>query len=66
MGANKPAYIKRGAEKVLERYGERFTDDYETNKKILEEVLVIESTELRNRIAGYITSKKRVRKNVEP
>ena len=65
MGANKPVYIKRGAEKVLKRYGDRFTNDYDTNKKILEELLLIESTELRNRIAGYITRKKRVPKKTE-
>jgi small subunit ribosomal protein S17e len=65
MGANKPVYIKRGAEEVLKRYGDRFTNDYDTNKKILEELLLIESMKLRNRIAGYITRKKRVPKTAE-
>jgi len=35
-----------------------FTDDFDVNKKIVEEYTNVESKGIRNRIAGYITHKK--------
>lgn len=59
MGANKPAYIKRAAEKILEEYGDRFTDNFAQNKKTLDELFIIRSKEVKHRIAGYITRRKK-------
>ncbi len=64
MGANKPAYIKRAAEKILDGYGDKFTDDYSQNKKIFDTLYTIESKEIKHRLVGYITSRKRAGKRI--
>ena len=58
MGAIKPIYIKNLAKQLLTEVAE-FTDDFEVNKKLVEEHTNIESKGVRNRVAGYITHKKR-------
>ncbi|MDG6963744.1 MAG: 30S ribosomal protein S17e [Nitrososphaerota archaeon] len=44
----------------MQRHPEAFGTDFETNKKALEEMAVIPSKQLRNRIAGYITKTRQV------
>lgn len=39
---------------MMERHPEAFGSDFEENKKALEELALIPSKQLRNRIAGYI------------
>ncbi|MDY6775122.1 30S ribosomal protein S17e [Halorutilales archaeon Cl-col2-1] len=51
----KPAYIKKTGRELLDRYPEVFTADFETNKEKVEELTNVESKDVRNRIAGYIT-----------
>lgn len=53
----KPAYIKKIGNTLLERYPEVFTDDFEHNKEVIVELTNIESKNVRNRIAGYVTHK---------
>ena len=43
------------SEALLKRYPDKFTTDYELNKKALGELAVIPSKQLRNHIAGYIS-----------
>lgn len=57
MGAIKPTYIKSLAKQLLKEVPD-VTDDFDVNKKIVEEYTNVESKGVRNRIAGYITSKK--------
>ncbi len=57
MGTVKPAFIKRTAEELLEQYKDLFTEDFEHNKELVQKILKLESKEVRNRIAGYITRK---------
>jgi small subunit ribosomal protein S17e len=59
MGRIRTSLIKKMAKELLEKYEERFSDDFEQNKKVLEEIAEIPSKNIRNRIAGYITSLKR-------
>jgi small subunit ribosomal protein S17e len=40
---------------LVKRFPDKFTTDFETNKKLVESLTNISSTKLRNRIAGYIT-----------
>lgn len=40
---------------MIERYYSRMTLDFQTNKKIAEEVAIIPSKRLRNKIAGFAT-----------
>jgi small subunit ribosomal protein S17e len=59
MGRIKTSSIKNVAKELFEKYGERFTTDFEKNKKLIKEVCEIKSKKLRNMVAGYITSLKR-------
>jgi len=45
---------RRLSEQIVARHPEAFGTDYEKNKKALEELAVIPSKQLRNRIAGFI------------
>jgi len=47
--------VKKIAREMVKRYPEKFTTDFESNKKLLESLSKIPSIRLRNRIAGYIT-----------
>lgn len=54
----KPAYVKKTATLLLERYDEAFNADFEHNKDVVQELTNVESKPVRNRIAGYITRQK--------
>ena len=55
MGRIKTQPVKRYAKLLLKKFPDKFTDDFEFNKKILMEVAEIKSVKLRNQLAGYIT-----------
>ena len=55
MGNVRPERVKRIARELLRRYPDRFTADYEENKRVLVSLVNISSKKLRNTIAGYIT-----------
>lgn len=56
MGRVRQVYVKRAARQLLELYPDRFTTDFSQNRRILDELLEVESKPLKNRIAGYLTS----------
>merc|ERR1712220_48845 len=47
--------VKRSSKKIVERYYQRLTLDFNTNKRICDEVAMIPSKKLRNKIAGFTT-----------
>lgn len=47
--------MKKSSRQIIERYYSRMTLDFHTNKKIVEEVAIIPSKRLRNKIAGFST-----------
>jgi len=47
--------IKRLSNEVLNEYSERFGTDFSTNKQSLNEISIVRSKGLKNKIAGYIT-----------
>ncbi len=47
--------IKRISYEVLDKHKSRFGEDFADNKKILDEVSIVRSKSLKNKIAGYIT-----------
>jgi len=49
--------IKRISTELLERYPDRFGIDFDENKKLIKEIAIVRSKILRNKIAGYITSR---------
>lgn len=55
MGNVRPTYIKKISRELVEKYGDRFSSNFEENKKALEKMTNINSKAVRNRIAGYIT-----------
>jgi len=55
LGKVRPERVKKIAKELLKRYPDKFTTDFESNKKLLGSVSKISSVRLRNRIAGYIT-----------
>ncbi|CAL9156978.1 unnamed protein product [Musa hybrid cultivar] len=55
MGRVRTKTVKKSSRQVIERYYSRMTLDFHMNKKILEEVAIIPSKRLRNKIAGFST-----------
>lgn len=47
--------MKKASRQIIERYYNRLTLDFHTNKRVAEEVAVIQSKRLRNKIAGFTT-----------
>jgi len=47
--------IKRISYEVLDKHKSKFGEDFADNKKILDEVSIVRSKSLKNKIAGYIT-----------
>ena len=56
--AIKPKYVKQLGKVLLEKYPQAFNADFDTNKESVSQLTNVESKEVRNRIAGYITRKK--------
>merc|ERR1711934_490585 len=55
MGRVRTRTTKRSAKIIVEKYYQRLTMDFQTNKKICDEVASIQSKRLRNKIAGFTT-----------
>jgi len=55
LGKVRPDRVKKIARELVERFPEKFTANFESNKKLVESLTNISSTKLRNRIAGYVT-----------
>jgi small subunit ribosomal protein S17e len=56
MGRIKSTAIKNLARELLEVQGNKFTTDFEKNKKVVGEMKHIQSKKVRNVVTGYITS----------
>ena len=55
MGRVKTIQVKRNTKKLVELYGDKFKNDFDSNKKIVGLYAEIRSKKLRNVIAGYVT-----------
>merc|ERR1739849_266 len=47
--------VKKAAKVIIEKYYTKLTLDFDTNKKIIEEIALIPSKPLGNKIAGFVT-----------
>lgn len=48
--------VKKLSTELLSRYPDKFNVDFQQNKKIIDDIAIVRSKELRNQIAGYIAS----------
>lgn len=55
MGRIKTIPIKTLGDRLIEEHGDKFTTDFDKNKKILGTFEIIKSKKVRNILAGYIT-----------
>ncbi|KAL3150382.1 40S ribosomal protein S17 [Trebouxia sp. C0010 RCD-2024] len=55
MGRVRTKTVKKASRSIIEKYYNRLTLDFHTNKRVAEEVAVIQSKRLRNKIAGFTT-----------
>ncbi len=55
LGKVRPEKVKKIAKELLKRYPDKFTSDFESNKKALVSLSTPTTAKLRNRIAGYVT-----------
>lgn len=62
MGRVRQTYVKRLARDLVEEDEEKFSEDFDENKKALKDTGEFTSKRLRNRVAGYIV---RVKQNKE-
>ena len=56
MGRVRTGFVKTTGVKIYSKYKNRFTIDFNNNKKVLDEVAQVNSKKLRNTIAGYIVT----------
>jgi small subunit ribosomal protein S17e len=63
IGNVRDTKIKKYAREISEKYPERVSLDFDSNKKLLDEVCDIYSKSMRNKIAGYIVTWLRTKNN---
>ena len=55
MGRVRTKTVKKASRVIIEKYYTKLTMDFHTNKRICEEIAVIPSKRMRNKIAGFVT-----------
>ncbi|KAL8529674.1 hypothetical protein ACS0TY_006928 [Phlomoides rotata] len=53
MGRIRTKTVKKSSHQIIERYSHKITLDIHVNKKVLEEVSIIPTKHLRNKIVGF-------------
>lgn len=55
MGRVRTKTVKKSARQIIEKYYSKLTLDFQTNKKVCDEIAILPSKRMRNKISGYIT-----------
>lgn len=56
MGRIRNKLIKRNAQELVNSHKDKFSKNFEDNKKALMDLVEIQSKKIRNGLAGYITN----------
>ena len=56
MGRIRGKWVKNIAKRLIVKYPDKFNNNFDNNKKVIEEMKIIEDKPIRNKIAGYIVS----------
>jgi small subunit ribosomal protein S17e len=56
LGKVKTEQVKRLGKELIERFPEKFSNNFDENKRAVAELTSGTTTRIRNQIAGYITS----------
>ena len=55
MGRVRTKTVKRAARQLIEKHYQKMSNDFHYNKRVLDEVAIVPSKRLRNKIVGYAT-----------
>ena len=55
MGRVRTKTIKRASRAIVEKYYSKLTLDFHFNKRIIDDIAVIQTKRIRNKVAGYTT-----------
>ena len=55
MGKVRIAAVKKVARELVERYPDKFSTNYESNKTVIADLVDAKTKRLRNRVVGYVT-----------
>jgi small subunit ribosomal protein S17e len=55
LGKVKPEHIKRLAKELLSRFPDKFSNNFDDNKRAVDALTEGATTKVRNQVAGYIT-----------
>jgi len=61
MGRIKTQKVKSVGNDIHEKFGSKFSGDFDQNKKAVQQVAEVRSKKLRNILAGYLTHKAKKR-----
>ena len=54
MGSIRGKWIKNTAKRFVELYPDKFSKNFNENKKVLDELKMLDEKSMRNKVAGYI------------
>lgn len=60
MGKVRTESVKNLAKDLMNKHHDKFTTDFDTNKRLVEELAVGSTKTIRNKVAGYISRLKRI------
>ena len=55
MGRVRTKTVKRASRAIIEKYYGKLTKDFHVNKRIIDDIAIIQSKRMRNKIAGFTT-----------
>merc|ERR1712023_275116 len=55
MGRVRTKTVKRASRAIIEQYYSKLTKDFHYNKRIIDDIAIIQSKRMRNKIAGFTT-----------